>query len=282
MRQAAEAGARTAIVGIAPAGGAIQPNWIAPLAEALDVGMDLACGLHQRAASAPELAAAARRSGATIHDVRTPPVDLPVGVGAARRGRRLLTVGTDCAVGKMFAALAITEGLRARGVPADFRATGQTGIFIAGSGIGIDAVAADFISGAVETLTPDAEDDRHWDVVEGQGSLFHPSFAGVTLGLVHGAAPDAMILCHEVGRTHVIHLPNYPLPSLTTCVDAYENAARLTNPNARVVGVSLNTRGLPGDAEARDAVDAAAASTGLPATDPLRFGVEPLLSALGS
>ncbi|MCB1808283.1 MAG: NAD-dependent epimerase/dehydratase family protein, partial [Candidatus Competibacteraceae bacterium] len=195
-----------------------------------------------------------------------------------RSGKRLLTVGTDCSVGKMYAALAIEREMQQRGMQADFRATGQTGIFIAGSGISIDAVVADFISGAVESLSPANEPD-HWDIIEGQGSLFHASFAGVSLGLLHGAQADALILCHEPSRTHMRGLPDYALPSLDVCIAANETAARLTNPAARVVGVSINTAALE-ESAARRLLEETAQRLGLPCTDPVRDGVAALVDAL--
>ena len=196
------------------------------------------------------------------------------GTGRKRSGLRLLTVGTDCAVGKKYTALAIEKELRARGVDADFRATGQTGIFISGRGIAVDSVVADFVSGAAEWLSPAAA-PQHWDVIEGQGSLFHPAYAGVTLGLIHGSQPDVMVLCHDFARTAIADYEGYAIPSYEACFEAYLAAARLTNPAARFAGVSLNTSSVD-EAAAGRAVAAVAARTGLPCCDPIRHGVAPI------
>lgn len=277
--EAARAGAKTLIVGVANRGGRVSPSWTPYLLDALEAGLDLACGLHQKLADIPEIAEAAARLGRRIHDVRHwsgPP--LPVGDGRRRPGRRVLMIGTDCAVGKNFSALAVEAEMKRRGLKATFRATGQTGVLIAGEGIAIDAVPADFVSGAVELLAP-ANDPDHWDVIEGQASVLHPSFAAVTTGLVHGAQPDAMILCHQSGRETVRGLPDRPLPSMVETIQAHLSVARVTNLNARAVAVSLNTKTLS-ESDAWAAVRAAAAQTGLPATDPIRFGAEPLVDAL--
>ncbi len=278
VAEAVAAGARTLVVGVANRGGVIAPGWIAVLKAALEAGLDLAAGLHNRLADVPELAETAARLGRALHDVRVPDRAYPIGNGAKRSGKRLLPVGTDCSCGKMYTALAIEAELRARGLPATFRATGQTGILITGAGVPLDAVVADFIAGAVESLSPDA-DPEHWDVIEGQGSLLHPSFAGVTMGLIHGAQPDALVLCHEPTRTHLRGLPHYPVPSLEATMELSLRAARLTNPAAIFVGVSVNTHALsPEDAAAT--LKRIAAQTGLPAVDPVRNGVGPLVDAL--
>lgn len=271
LEQAVSAGAKTMVVGIVNVGGYIAPSWIPALTRALEVGLDLAAGLHNRLADVPELRETAARTGRTLYDVRQPKQAFRPGTGEKRTGLRLLTVGTDCVVGKKYTALALERALRARGVKADFRATGQTGILIAGRGVAVDAVIADFISGAAEWLSPANEPD-HWDIVEGQGSLFHPAYAGVTLGLIHGSQPDALVLCHEPIRTHLLGL-KYPIPSLRESIDANVSAARLTNPLARMVGISINT----GRMEASD-VDAVAnaitSETGLPCCDPIRHGAD--------
>ncbi|PCD02274.1 EBNA-1 nuclear protein [Sphingomonas spermidinifaciens] len=267
--------ARTLVIGIANPGGRMDARVVADAAAAARAGLNIAAGLHQRLRDEPELAAAAAEVGVRLFDVRDPPAGLPVGNGRPRDGRRLLTVGTDCSVGKMYATLALTAAMQARGHAADFRATGQTGILVAGEGIAIDAVVADFIAGAVETLSP-ARGDGGWDLIEGQGSLFHPSFAGVSTGLLHGAQADALVLCHEVGRPHLRGLPHYPVPGLAECLDANLRVAQLTSPEVRAVGVCLNTAHLDEPA-ARAACEAAAAELGLPATDPYRFGAEPIV-----
>lgn len=276
--EAAARGARTLVIGVAASGGALAPAWIDTIEAALRAGLDVASGMHMRLCDQPRVADLAASLGRTLHDVRTPPRNLPIGTGRPRAGRRVLTVGTDCSVGKMFTALLVEAELRSRGVPATFRATGQTGILIAGSGVPVDAVVADFLSGAVEQLAP-ANDPDHWDVIEGQGSLFHPSFAGVSLGLLHGAAPDRMILCHDPTRDRMRGGVDHRLPPLPACRALNEELARLTNPDARVVGVALNTSRL-GEADAARALDAAATELGVPACDPIRTGVSALVDAL--
>jgi uncharacterized NAD-dependent epimerase/dehydratase family protein len=279
VEEAAAAGVKTLIVGTTNRGGVLGEGWEDLLLRALDLGMDLASGLHHRLADIPALRAAAARLGRQIHDVRHPTREFPVGSGVKRPGQRLLTVGTDCSIGKMFTALALEKEMRARGVKADFRATGQTGIFIAGDGVSIDAVVSDFVSGAVEWLCP-ANDPDHWDLVEGQGSLFHASYAGVTLGLIHGAQPDALVMCHEPTRKHMRGLPNYQLPDLKLCIERNVEAARLTNPAARCVGVSVNTAGLD-PAASRDYLRRTEDELGLPCADPMRTGVGPIIDRLG-
>ena len=272
------AGARTLIVGVANRGGEIPEQWMETLLAALDLGYDIASGLHDRLGRIPRLAERAGALGRGLFDVRYPEVELEVGHGLPRSGRRLLTVGTDCSCGKMFTALAVERELKARGGKATFRATGQTGILIAGSGLAVDAVISDFIAGAAESLTP-ANDDDHWDLVEGQGSLFHPSYAGVSLGLLHGSMADALVLCHEPTRRHMRGLPHTPLPALAECIALNEQCGRLTNPACRVVGVSLDTSALDGPGSER-ALGAAEDETGLPAVDPCRGGTAELADAL--
>lgn len=268
--EAVAAGARSVVIGVANPGGVIADSWVAPLVEAMAAGLDLVSGMHGRLADHPAIAAAAAQHGVKLHDVRVPPAGIPVGTGDKRSGRRLLTVGTDCALGKKYTALALARAFAARGVPSDFRATGQTGILIAGGGIPIDAVVSDFVSGAAELLSPAASAD-HWDVIEGQGSLFHPSYAAVTLGLIHGSQPDVIVLCHMPGRTTILGRPGYPLPALDVAIDAYLGAARLTNPAVRCAGISLNTAAL-GDRAAADEIARVADRYGLPAADPIRGG----------
>ena len=201
IEEAVDAGIQTLVIGVASAGGVLPLHWIPHLKQALEAGLDVANGLHTRLEDIPELHDAARAGGSKLHDVRFPSRNFSVGTGDPRPGRRLLSVGTDCAVGKMYTSLALHKEMSARGIKTDFRATGQTGILIAGSGVSIDAVVADFISGAAEWLSPANEPD-HWDVIEGQGSLFHPSYASVSMGLLHGSQPDAFVVCHEAERTH--------------------------------------------------------------------------------
>ena len=271
-------GAGTLIVGVANAGGLIPQSWTDTLARALEAGLDLASGLHDRLSDVPRLKHLATRLGRSLHDVRHPARDFLVGTGEPRSGKRLLTVGTDCSIGKMYTALALTEAMRAQGLPADFRATGQTGIFIAGEGISVDAVVGDFISGATEWLSP-AADPEHWDVIEGQGSLFHPSYAGVSLGLLHGAQADALVMCHEPTRTHMRGLPGRPLPDLAECIAFNERCARLTHPRAVCTGVAINTSGLP-PADVEPYLARLRDGIGLSCIDPLVHGVQPLVDRL--
>ncbi|MDH3472809.1 MAG: DUF1611 domain-containing protein [Rhodospirillales bacterium] len=273
-----EAGAKTLVVGVANRGGVISAAWTEVLVRALALGYDLASGLHSKLADVPALAEAAARHGRQLFDVRHPTETFEVGNGKKRSGKRLLTVGTDCSVGKMYTSLAIEKEMQGRGLKATFRATGQTGILIAGGGVSVDAVVADFISGATESLAP-ANDADHWDVVEGQGSLFHASFAGVSMGLLHGAQPDILVLCHEPTRTHMRGLPGYPLPDLEACLEANLAAARLTNPAVSCAGVAVNTSSMERDAAARY-LEETEARLGLPAADPVRDGVGRIVDRL--
>jgi len=210
--------------------------------------------------------------------VRQPDRRFAVGTGAFRSGRRCLTVGTDCSVGKMYTALSLTAELNKRGYKVDFRATGQTGILIKGSGVAVDAVVADFISGATEWLAP-ANDVEHWDIIEGQGSLFHPSYAGVSLGLLHGAQADALVMCTAPHRPHMRGLPNWPVPDLESCIALNERCARLTNPRARVIGIAANTSAMAAS-EATNWLNDTANRLSLPAVDPVRQGTSALVDAL--
>jgi uncharacterized NAD-dependent epimerase/dehydratase family protein len=276
--EAASAGARTMVVGVANRGGTLGEHWIPTLLAALEAGLDLANGLHQRLTDRAELRAAAHRLGRRLIDIRHPGRRYPIATAVPRSGRRLLTVGTDCSVGKMFTSLAIAAELQRRGRDATFRATGQTGILIAGDGVPVDAVIADFIAGSIEQLCP-AADPAHWDVIEGQGSILHPSYAGVSLGLLHGAQPQALVLCHEPTRRHLRGLPHFPVPALDATIAQTLAAGRLTSPHVRFVGVSLNTADLPEHAAA-DALEETHRLTGLPVADPMRGGVGPLVDAL--
>ena len=278
-REAYARGARALVIGVANAGGVIPENWVAALVEAIEAGLDIIAGMHSRLGDIPRLRTTAERFGRRLIDVRTPPSGIRVASGVKRSGRRLLTVGTDCALGKKYTALAIARGLRDRGLAVTFRATGQTGIMIAGAGIPIDAVVADFLAGAAEMLSPDAAPD-HIDLIEGQGSLFHPAYASVSLGLLHGSQPDAFVVCHSTGRTTILGHPDYAVPSIGAVIEQTVALGRLTNPAIRCVAISLNTAGL--DQEAAEAELAATeARFGLPATDPMRGGarLERLLDA---
>ncbi len=270
-------GARTMIVGVVNAGGVLPDHWVDVIVQAIEAGFDVASGLHTRLASKPAIREAAERHGRQLFDVRHTDMTFATGKGTKRPGLRLLTVGTDCSAGKKYTALALEREMRARGLDADFRATGQTGVFISGRGVAIDAVVADFISGAVEWLSPDAA-PAHWDVIEGQGSLFHPSFAGVSLGLLHGAQPDAFVICHEPTRTRMRGV-QHPLPTIQQVIDLTVTCGQLTNPAIRPVGISINTQALD-EAAARAYLDETARAHDLPATDPVRFGVGPIVDRL--
>jgi uncharacterized NAD-dependent epimerase/dehydratase family protein len=277
IAEAAAKGARTLVIGAANAGGVLPSHWVGAIVAAIEAGLDVASGLHTRLDSIAEIRDAAARHGRSLFDVRHTSERFPTGKGTKRTGLRLLTVGTDCSVGKKYAALALEREMRARGMDADFRATGQTGVFISGRGVAIDAVVADFISGAVEWLCPAAA-PGHWDVVEGQGSLFHPSFAGVTLGLLHGAQPDAFVVCHEPTRTAMRGVA-HGLPSIAEVIDLTLRCGRLTNPGIRPVGIAINTAALD-EGAARRVMAEAQAAHGLPATDPVRFGVAAIVDRL--
>ncbi|MEO1329778.1 MAG: N-acetyltransferase DgcN [Pseudomonadota bacterium] len=278
LEEARAKGAETLVIGVANRGGVISEAWIAVLLDALEAGFDLAAGLHNRLTDVPVLQAEADRLGRRLIDVRYPKEAYPIANGRKRSGKRLLPIGTDCSCGKMYTTLALAREMQARGMTATFRATGQTGIFIEGAGVPLDAVVADFIAGAIEHLSPDNAAD-HWDLIEGQGSLFHPSFAGVTAGLIHGAQADALVLCHEPTRTHMRGLPDYPIPSLAETMELGQRMARLTNPAARFVGAAVNTAKLS-EAEAAETLQRIEAEIGLPTVDPVRNGVGRLIDAL--
>lgn len=278
-REAAAAGAKSMVIGVANQGGVIADAWMPELLAAIEAGLDLVAGMHVRLSDIAPLRVAAARAGTRLIDLRVPPDHLPVASGRKRSGRRLLTVGTDCALGKKYTALAIAAGLAERGVKATFRASGQTGIMIAGEGIAIDAVIADFATGASELLSPDADPD-HLDVIEGQGSLFHPSYAAVSLALLHGSQPDLFVVCHEPGRTTMLGMPDYPMPSIEAVIEQTLMLGRLTNPAIRCAGISLNTKGLS-TSDAERLIAETSDRLGLPAADPIRGGpaFESLLNA---
>jgi uncharacterized NAD-dependent epimerase/dehydratase family protein len=277
IAQGIDAGARTMVVGVVNAGGVLPEHWVGAIVEALDAGLDVATGLHKRLGSVSAIAQAAARNGRKLHDLRYSDVQFQTGKGTKRPGLRLLTVGTDCSVGKKYTALALEKDMRARGLKTDFRASGQTGVLIAGRGVAIDAVVADFLAGAAEWLTP-ANDPDHWDVVEGQGSLFHPSFAGVTLGLLHGAQPDAFVVCHEPTRTNMRNVA-HPLPSIGEVIERTVLEGRLTNPAIQCVGIAVNTEALD-EAAARKLLEDTSAKYDLPCVDPIRTGVAAIVDEL--
>jgi len=269
--QARAVGARSLVIGVANTGGIIQENWIASLVEALESGLDIISGMHARLEATPALKDAAARHGRSLINVRTAPHDVPIASGIKRTGHRLLTVGTDCALGKKYTALALARAFAERGLQAHFRATGQTGILIAGGGMPMDAVVADFAAGAAEMLSPNAP-AQHWDVIEGQGSLFHPAYAGVSLALLHGSQPDVFVICHEPGREGILGHPGFALPSIEELLDLTLRLGRRTNPAIRCAGVSFNTSQL--EAAAADQwLASESARLGLPAADPMRGGL---------
>ncbi len=275
---AVAAGARSLIVGTAAVGGRLPDHWVQTLIAAAAQGLDIVAGLHVRLASLPGLAEAAQRGGARLVDARVPPPNLPVGTGLKRSGRRLLTVGTDCACGKKYTALAIDRELARRGIASDFRATGQTGVMIAGRGIAVDAVVADFVTGAAELLSP-ANTPEHWDVIEGQGALFHPGYLQVTVGLLVGSQPDAFVVCHDPLRTSISGWEAFPLPTIREVIDRTVLIGQLTNPEIRCVGVALNTSKIA-PAERQAVLARYRDETGLPCVDPLLEGTAPIVERL--
>jgi uncharacterized NAD-dependent epimerase/dehydratase family protein len=278
ISSAAKVGAKTLLIGTAVIGGAIPESWTKVLIEAMDNGLDVVAGVHTRLNDIPELKAAAENNNVRLIDVRVPPKNLPVGTGKKRSGKRLLTVGTDCALGKKYTALAIERELHAQGKKATFRASGQTGIMISGAGIPIDAVVADFVSGAAEMLSPDNDSD-HWDIIEGQGSIFHPGYAAVSMGLLIGSQPDVFVVCHQAGRTHISGWPDFELPTIQEVIERTIDIGKQTNKDIRCVGLSINTSKL-GEDEAKEFLSSLESEFGLPATDPIRFGVENIVWAL--
>jgi uncharacterized NAD-dependent epimerase/dehydratase family protein len=278
VTEAAAKGAQTLVIGTAVVGGAIPEAWIQLLVDALDAGLDVAAGVHTRLSSIDRLVEAATRSGRKLIDVRVPPPNIPVGTGVKRSGKRLLTVGTDCALGKKYTALALEREMKARGLNVDFRATGQTGIMISGSGIPVDAVVADFVSGAAEMVSP-SNDADHWDVIEGQGSAFHPGYSAVSVGLLVGSQPDAFVVCTEAGRTHIKGWPSFELPSIEAVIQRTLDIGAQVNPSIRCAGISVNTSMLS-ELERAEYLAQLSSDYGLPAIDPIALGVGPLVDFL--
>lgn len=280
LEQAKAAGVKTLVIGVANRGGVISAEWKQVLVSALELGFDIASGLHNLLRNEPELYSAAQTHGCTLHDVRVPTAAYPIANGVKRSGKRCLAIGTDCSVGKMYTGLAMDAEMNKRGMKSTFRPTGQTGILITGSGVPLDAVIADFMAGSVEYLTPDNDAD-HWDHIEGQGSLYHVSYSGVTMALIHGGQPDALILCHEPTRKHMRGLPGYTQPSLAQLRDTALPIARVANPACQVVGISVNTQHMS-DAEANEYLAGVEAEMGLPTVDPFRHGAGRLVDALAA
>ncbi|MFO7846368.1 MAG: N-acetyltransferase DgcN [Balneolaceae bacterium] len=279
LQEAKDAGVKTMVIGVANRGGVFSETWKEVMVEALEMGFDLASGLHKLLKDDKQLAAVAEKNGRTLFDVRIPQQEYPIATGERRSGKRCLTVGTDCSVGKMYTALAMEKEMKQGGQDVDFRATGQTGILINGEGIPLDAVVADFMAGAIEMITPDNDPD-HWDLIEGQGSLFHVSFSGVTLALIHGGQPDALVLCHEPTRGHMRGIPGFQLPTLEAVRDLSLQMAHIVNPDCKVIGISINTASLS-EEEAISYMKQVEERMKLPTVDPYRQGAARLVDALG-
>ena len=278
FEQAVAAGAKTFILGLAPVGGTLPNSWIPILKAAMEAGLDIASGLHIRLNQIDELVKVAQSTGQKMVDVRKSSTTFDCGTGLPRTGKRVLTVGSDCCVGKMFTTLAIHQEMKSRNMAATFRATGQTGILIEGCGIPVDAIVSDFIAGAVEQLCP-ANDDNHWDVIEGQGSLFHPAYAGVSLGLLHGAQADALVLCHEAGRDQMDELEGYPVVDFDTLIQTNLQHGRLTNGQQFLAGIALNTSAMS-EPNALAEIARYEAKYGVPVVDPVRTGVAKIVDVL--
>lgn len=278
IEEGAQQGAKAFVLGFANSGGVLDPSLVASIITALEAGMDIINGLHDKLADIHEIAEKAQALGRRLIDIRHPTTKFKTGTGVKRPGKRLLTVGTDCSVGKMYTTLSLARDMQSQGIKATFRATGQSGILVAGEGVAVDCVVSDFISGSVEALCP-ANDDDHWDLIEGQGSLYHPAFAGVSLGLLHGSQPDALVICHALNRDHMRALPGRPLPSLEQVIEMNLTAARITNPDVKVIGVSVNTSSVSED-EALVYCKSVTEQLGLPCVDPIRHGVGALVEAL--
>ena len=268
--EAADRGARALVIGVANSGGFIAESWVPPLLEALEAGLDIVSGMHAKLSRIPELRYGAERLERRLIDIRTPPANIPIATGLKRSGKRLLTVGTDCALGKKYTALSLARAFKGRGVATDFRATGQTGIMISGGGIPMDAVVADFAAGAAEMLSPAAPPD-HWDVIEGQGSILHPAYAGVSLALLHGSQPDVFVVCHDPTRERLLGDEEFIVPTVDEIIDLTVRLGRRTNLQIRCGGVALNTSALSAE-HAADACASEAARLGLPVADPMRGG----------
>ena len=278
LKEAAAAGAKSLIIGISDVGGCLAESWHGDLIKAANAGLNIVSGGHQKLAEIPGLPDAAAKAGVKLVEIRNPKINFPVGTGIKRTGHRLLTVGTDCALGKKYTALTIAKEMRTRGINAHYRATGQTGIMIAGSGIPIDSVISDFVSGAAEVLSPAAGAD-HWDIIEGQGSLIHPGYAAVTLGLLHGSQPDEIVLCHDPRHKCIQDSPQVKIPPLLEVIELYLVMGRPTNPEIRCSGISLNTRSMT-DKERNDALARVRDETGLIVLDPVATGAGELIDYL--
>ena len=277
IKQANKQGAKTMIIGVVNPGGKIAENWMPIIIEALENGLNIASGLHIKLEEIQIIRETAQKYNRKLHNVRFSEHMFKVGNGEKRSGKRLLTVGTDCSVGKKYTALAIEKEMRIRNINADFRATGQTGILIAERGVAIDAVKADFISGAAEWISPENK-PKHWDIIEGQGSLFHPSFAGVSLGLLHGAQPDAIVICHTPGRKNMRGV-KHPLPSIKDTIQNNLQQGARTNPDIQCVGIALNTQNMDAQ-KAKEYIKQIQLEYQIPTTDPIRYGTKNIVDEI--
>ncbi len=266
IEEAVAKGCKTMVIGVVNAGGVMPETWISTILEAINAGLNIASGMHTRLSSIREFREAAEKNNVQLHDLRFNEKTFKTGSGVKRKGKRLLTVGTDCSVGKKYTALAIEKAMKEHGMKASFKATGQTGVLIAENGVAIDAIISDFISGAVEWLSPDNEED-HWDIIEGQGSLFHPSFAGVSLGLLHGSQPDKFIVCHEPTRSNMRGVKN-KLPSISEVISKTIELGKLTNPDIKCAGIALNTSNMLNKSE--DMKKMISDKHSIPCLDPLK------------
>ncbi|MFC3096141.1 DUF1611 domain-containing protein [Alteromonas sediminis] len=275
LEDAAMVGVRSVVLGTAPVGGSIPVEWVTHLEHAITLGLDIISGLHQKLETIGSLKKLALQHNTRLIDIRTPPKDIPVGSGKPRTGKRLLMVGTDCAVGKKYTALQLERDLHDVGINADFRATGQTGILIAGKGIPIDAVVSDFVSGAAEMTSPESSAD-HWDVIEGQGSIFHPGYCAVSMGLLIGSQPDGFVVCHQANRETFLGWPDFALPSISEVIDRTIDIGRKVNPSIQCVGLSINTSCL--DEHERAAyLNKLSQHYQLPVVDPLIEGTKSIV-----
>jgi uncharacterized NAD-dependent epimerase/dehydratase family protein len=282
LREAIDLGASALLVGVAPTGGKLDPSWRAVLREAIGAGLHLEAGLHTQLSEDPELRRAATRAGVALRDLRAAPPDLTVPQGPDSRPtsvRVVHSVGTDTVIGKKVVTLELDRAARERGLRSVYVPTGQTGVAIAGWGIAVDHVISDYVAGAAERLVHEGAARGDHLFVEGQGALFHPAYSGVTLGLLHGSAPDLLVLVHKAGAATLRNYPDLPIPPLPELVAAYEGVARRVHP-ARVAAIALNTADLASDEDAREAIAAAQAETGLVADDVVRFGPERVLDAV--
>jgi len=278
IKEAVSMGAKTLVIGVANRGGIISDKWKDVLKEAIISGLDIASGLHNLLRDESELVNLAKIHNTNLIDVRVPTVEYPIANGIKRSGKRCLAVGTDCSIGKMYTAIALEKEMKNKGLKATFRATGQTGILITGDGVPLDAVIADFMAGSIEHLTPDNDED-HWDIIEGQGSLYHPSYSGVTMALVHGGQPDALILCHEPTRSHMRGLPGYSLPTLKELNDTAIKLAKVVNKNVKVIGISVNTSNMENE-KALEYLKQVEEEMKLPTVDPVLTGTSRLVEEL--